>query len=173
MKWRHDQQRTLVYVPYIFGKSGFIPRLLLFLSSLLLLLQPTPSKPNPFQPRSLKESLQITNLNKLRFNSKQAKNDHIGVRFLINIRPDVGWGFSLDFCLLFAFQESIFYSRSFSFFFFFLMSWKLDVVFQPVTTECIVLATKWHGQKQKPGWSAWNHVLNIQVSISRYLFFII
>lgn len=55
VKCTHDQQRNLVYVPYIFGKSGFIPCLLPFLSSLLLLLQHTPSKPNvPFSAQEPK-----------------------------------------------------------------------------------------------------------------------
>lgn len=69
--------------------------------------------------------------------------------FLINIRPDVGWGFSLDFCSLIAFQESLFFnSRSFPF------SLKCEnfMSFSSLcaATKYIVLSNEYHDQKQKP-----------------------
>lgn len=108
-KWRLNQHRNWVSGLNIFGKAGLIPLLLPFLSS-----PPPPS--HPIQTQGALSSpgaqrkvwrLQI-GINFISTVNKQ-KNDHIGVRFLINIRPDVGWGFSLDFCWLLAFQESFFY----------------------------------------------------------------
>lgn len=153
--WRHIQQRTSVYVPYIFSKSGFIPCLLPFFSSLLP-LQPIPSKPHlPFAAQQPKGNFGDYKFESTSTVNKQKKNDHIGVMFLINIRTDVGWGFSLDFCSLIAFQESlgipfIFLIVDLLIFFFKLETFMTFSSLCVATKKYVVLTREWHDQKQKP-----------------------
>lgn len=76
--------------------------------------------------------------------------------FLINIRTDVGWGFSLDFCSLIAFQESLGIPFIFLivglliFFFFKLETFMTFSSLCVATKKYIVLTRDWHDQKQKP-----------------------
>lgn len=155
--WRHIQQRTSVYVHYIFGKSGFIPCLLPFFSSLLP-LQPIPSKPHlPFAAQQPKgnfgdykfESTSTVNKQK----KKRPHRCHVLDKYWDWRRLGFFLGLLFTDCIPGIPRNSFYFFNSGSFDFFFFFKLETFMTFSSLcvaTKKYIVLTRDWHDQKQKP-----------------------